>query len=134
MRREDRQALRRQVQDAARSAAQIWPLRTFAYRNPVRGYEHLPFDEAVRAGARVIGGAGYLANSKYRTFLAEGRITEGVLRKALERVGPRLAPESVQAGDRSISSDEVLWAHLTQGLPVLDRSVLRWTAGEQPCA
>ena len=130
MRREDREALRGQVQDAARSAAQIWPLRTFAYRNPVRGYEHLPFDEAVRAGSHLIGGAGYLPNSKYRTFLREGRITEGALRKALERVGPRVEPESVQADGRTISSDEVLWAHLTQGLPTLDRSVLRWTASE----
>ena len=130
MRREDREALRRQVQVAARSAAQIWPLRTFAYRNPVRGYEHLPFDEAVRAGARLIGGAGYLANSEYQTFLREGRITEVALRKALERVGPNIEPESVRAGDRTISSDEVLWAHLTQGLPALDRSVLHWTASE----
>lgn len=130
MRREEQEALCRQVQDAARSAAQIWPLRTFAYRNPVRGYEHLPFDEAVRAGARLIGGAGYLANSEYRTFFGEGRITEGALRKALERVGPNMEPESVRAGDRAISSDEVLWAHLTQGFPALDRSVLHWTASE----
>ena len=123
-----REQLRNEVLGAAKSAAQIWPLRTFAYRNPVRGYEDLPFDEAVRESSRVIGGAGYLANGEYREFYRQGRITEAALRAALDRVGPGIEVASVRVGERVVTTDEVFRAQLTQGLPALDSSVLDWMA------
>ena len=128
MQAQQRDELRNEVLGAAKAAAQIWPLRTFAYRNPVRGYEDLPFDDAVREGARLIGGAGYLPNREYREFYRQGRITEEALRAALDRAGPSVEAASVQVGERIISLEEVLWAQLTQGVPVLDNSMLDWTA------
>ena len=125
---QQRDELRNEILGAAKSAAQIWPLRTFAYRNPVRGYEYLPFDDAVREGGHLIGGAGYLANSEYREFYRQGRITEEALRAALDRVGPSIESASVRVGERVISSEEVLWVQLTQGFPALDSSMLDWTA------
>ncbi len=123
-----RNELRSEVLGAAAAAAQIWPLRTFAYRNPIRGYENLPFDEAIRQGERLLGGAGYLANSEYREFHRQGRITDDGLRAALDRVGPRIKAASVRAGERVISSDEVLWAQLTQGVTAVDPPMLDWSA------
>ena len=128
---DDRQSLRQQVTEAARPAAQIWPLKTFAYRNPVRGYENLPFDEGVREAARVIGGAGFLSNNEYRELRRQGRIKDGHLRHALQRACPPVDSDPVAAEGRSIEADEVLWIHLTEGVEVPERSVLEWQAKAQ---
>ena len=128
---DQRQALREQVSEAARPAAQIWPLKTFAYRNPVRGYEDLPFDRAVREAETVIGGAGFLPSSEYRDFRRAGRIADDHLRRALARFGPDIADEPVHAGDRAIHADEVVWTQLTQGVDAPAPSVLAFRAGHE---
>ena len=128
MQSEKRETVRAQVLEAGGPAAQIWPLKTFAYRNPVRGYEHLPFDEAVREAARVIGGAGYLPNGEYRGFFQEGRITAESLRLALAQLGPRIAEDPVRTPSRTIAPDEILWAHLTAGIEAVEPNLLEWTA------
>ena len=46
--------LHEQIAEASQSVAQSWPLKTFAYRNPLRGLEHLPFDEAIRQGKKTL--------------------------------------------------------------------------------
>ena len=118
--------LRGQILDACRSAAQIWPLRTFAYRNPLRGFEFLPFDDAVREASATIGGRGYLSNGEFREFWRQGRIREESLRIALHRLGPSLNGPPVQVGDRALSPREVAWASLTVGVEPLDHSLLQW--------
>lgn len=128
MQSEKRETLRAQVLEAGGPAAQIWPLKTFAYRNPVRGYEHLPFDEAVREAARVLGGAGYLPNGDYRNFFEEGRITAESLRLALARLGPRIEEDPVRIPSRTIAPDEIVWAHLTAGIEAVEPKLLEWTA------
>ena len=128
MRPEERESLREQVLEAGHSAAQIWPLKTFAYRNPLRGYEHLSFDDAVREGAQVLGGDGYLSNDEYREFFRRGRIPEDCLHAALERTGQDSEAAAVQLGDRTIEAAEVDWLHLTKGIEVLEPSLLEWTA------
>ena len=128
---ENRDDLRLQVQEAGGPAAQIWPLKTFAYRNPLRGFEDLPFDDAVRQGGHLTGGSGYLSNSEYRAYFRAGRITAASLHAAMERVEPAFESEPVRAGGRSVKASEVLWAHLVEGIEASDLSVLRWTAREE---
>ena len=125
---DERKALREQVSDSGRPAAQIWPLKTFAYRNPVRGYENLPFDEGIREAARVIGGAGFLSNSEYREIRRQGRIKDEHLRRALQQACPSVESDPVAVDDRPIREHEVLWIHLTEGVEVPERSVLDWQA------
>ena len=125
---DERKALREQVGESGRPAAQIWPLKTFAYRNPVRGYENLPFDEGIREAARVIGGAGFLSNDEYRDIRRQGRIKDEHLRGALQRACPSVESDPVAADGRSIQADEVLWIQLTEGIEVPERSVLQWQA------
>lgn len=122
---------RQQVLDAGRPAAQIWPLKTFAYRNPVRGYESLPFDTAVRQAGRVIGGQGYLPNSEYRAFHRAGRITSQSLFEALRRLGPAVDGPDVTVAGQPVAAEAVLWLHLTEGIAATDPSVLHWTAREE---
>ncbi len=118
--------LREQVLEAARPAAQIWPLKTFAYRNPVRGYEDLPFEEGVRQAAGILGGAGFLANSEYRDLWRAGRIADAHLNRALTRLGPRLPEERVRVGGRVLAPSEVLWEQVTHGLEPPSPPVLAW--------
>ncbi len=123
-----RDTLRLQIAEAARPVSPIWPLRTFAYRSPVRFYEDLPFDRAVREAGRVTGGAGYLSNGEYRDLRRSGRILDRHLREALDRSGPSFASAPVQAGGRAIEPSEVLWAHLVEGVESPDPEVVRWQA------
>ena len=124
---EERENLRQQVGEACEPVSPIWPLKTFAYRSPVRGFEHLPFDEAARRGNRLFGGRGYLSNEVYRQFYREGRITEQSVRGALDRVGPRADSDLVRAGSRNIESFEVFRLHLLYGIDVLEPALLTWT-------
>ena len=130
MRTEERDRVRQQVLEAVRPAAQIWPLKTFAYRNPVRGYEDLPFDQGVRAAAGMIGGAGFLSGSEYRDLRSAGRIEDKHLRQALARLGPEIPEGPVRTGGRTVNSDEVVWLHLTQGIEPPHPSVLARQASE----
>ena len=125
---EERKAMRGQVTEACQSIAQSWPLKTFAYRNPIRGFEQLPFDEAVRAGNRLLGGRGYLPNEEYRQFYQNGRITNESVERAMRRVGPTTDSQSVvRVGSREISQSEVSRCHLLFGIDRLEPSLLTWT-------
>jgi len=124
---EDRADLRQQVKEACEPVSPIWPLKTFAYRSPVRGFEHLPFDQAARRGKRLFGGTGYLSNQEYRQFYRDGRITEESVLEALNRVGPRTDSGRVLAGSRSVKPSEVFRLHLLHGIDVLEPSLLTWT-------
>ena len=125
---EERDRVRNQVKEACQPVAQVWPLRTFAYRSPVRGYEYLPFDEAVRAARHTLGGAGYLPNHEYRGFHQEGRIKGDNIDRALARVGPRVDPDqAIAAGSRRITALDVSRIHLLSEIEALEPKLLEWT-------
>ena len=78
-------------------------MKTFAYRNPLRDLEHLPFDEAIRQGQHLLGGNGYLPNEDYRDLYRDGRISEETLTTALHRIVRRSEPQAVTIGNRHIA-------------------------------
>lgn len=132
---EERDGIRQQVEDACQSVAQLWPLRTFAYRNPVRGYEHLPFDEGVREARQTLGGVGYLPNHEYRGFYREGRIKSDNVARALTRVGPSVNFDAVvAAGSRRITCAEIIRLHLLEGIEALEPKLLQWTLATEGLA
>jgi len=109
-----------------------WPLRTFAYRNPLIGFEHLPFDEAVSQAKQVLGGEGYLSTAEYRACYAEGRISEKELLSALRSREPELASQdSVRVGERSLHPEEILLVHFVYGIDPLDPKLLPWQLTEE---
>ena len=68
----------------APSAAQ-GPITVFIHHNTLHAFEDLPFDEAVKKGARVFGCHPYLTEDRYREEVRRGRIRFSDLREVLER-------------------------------------------------
>ena len=50
------------------------PITSFAFLNPLEGFESLPFHEGLRRGASLNNSEPYLPESRYREFLAANRI------------------------------------------------------------
>ena len=128
---QERDALSQQVAESAQSVAQVWPLKTFAYRNPTRGFEHLPFDEGIKASSGMLGGKGYLPNDEYREFYRNGRITDQNIDRALDRCGPAADDAAAIAG---ISRQAILRLHLAEGIDPLEPCLLDWTLKHDPPA
>ena len=127
-----REELRALVSQAVEAIPPNWPLRTFAYRNPLIGFEHLPFDEAVSQAKHVLGGEGYLSTAEYRACYAEGRISEKELLSALRSREPELASQdTVRAGERSLHPEEILLFHFVYGIDPLDPKLLQWQLTEE---
>jgi len=118
---EERSRVRDKVVEACKPIAQSWPMKTFAYRNPLRGWEHLPFDEAVREAKHLLGGNGYIPNEDYRQLYREGRITEDAVKQALQAVASSVVAQTVTLGDRQVAASDVLHLHLLYGFDPLDR-------------
>jgi len=124
---EDRARLRDEIAEAGEPVAQFWPMKAFVHHNPIHGLEHLPFDEAVRCGKRLLGGNGYLPNEEYRALYCEGRITDEAVRRAFERVGAHVpGPPSIQVGSREICASEVMRLQLLFEFYLVEPAALPW--------
>ena len=127
-----REELRALVSQAVEAIPPNWPLRTFAYRNPLIGFEHLPFEEAISQAKELLGGEGYLSTAEYRACYAEGRISEKELLSALRSREPELASQdTVRAGERSLHPEEILLFHFVYGIDPLDPKLLPWQLTEE---
>ena len=71
------------VAQAARDLAPAWPLRTVVAANPLAGLERVPFEEAARAAAGLVGTDGLLPGPSYARHLRDGRIREQDLSAAV---------------------------------------------------
>ena len=60
------------------------PLKEFVAQNPLRGFMHLEFHEALRRAAATWGAWSYLPLGFYRSAYARGGISETALRRSLE--------------------------------------------------
>ncbi len=117
------------VAEACKPIAQSWPMKTFAYRNPLRGWEHLPFDEAIREAKYLLGGSGYIPNDDNRQLYREGRVTEDAVKQALQAVASSVGTQTVTVGSRQVLTSEVLRLHLVFGFDRLDPALLTWQLG-----
>jgi uncharacterized protein YbcC (UPF0753/DUF2309 family) len=127
---EERERLRHQITEACEPIAPFWPMKSFVHHNPLHGLEPLSFDRAIREARHLLGGSGYLSNREYRQLYRERRITDAGVRRALQRVGPRIHPQTlIQIGLRQIGSADVLRLDLLFGFQALESALLTWTFG-----
>ncbi len=77
--------IRSMVYIAGEPVPYFWPMRNFIHHNPLHGFEHLPFEQAVDKGTRLFGARGYLSRSAYQRYLAEGKVDAESLRLRVQR-------------------------------------------------
>lgn len=58
-----------------------WPIGAFIHHNPLKGFEHLNFKEALDKAQGIFGGKVYMAPSYYINLYNEGKITSIELEK-----------------------------------------------------
>lgn len=116
------------VAEACGPIGPYWPMKTFAYYNPLRDLEHLPFAEAIGKAFHLMGGQGFLSLSEYRQLFHQGRITRLAVQEALLRVGPSLpSPATIQIGGRTIHARDIWGIHILYGIEPLNPAFLTWT-------
>lgn len=112
----ERLRIRAKIALAAEAIAYFWPMRTFIHHNPLHGFEHLPFDAAVRQASALFGGRGYLSNEAYREIYRSGRIDDDAIDRAIRKHHPDLAAaELIALGPRRIQPIDLLRLHLLHG-------------------
>ncbi|GJL57590.1 MAG: hypothetical protein NPIRA03_04470 [Nitrospirales bacterium] len=119
--------LREIVVEASQPIGPYWPMKTFAYYNPIRDLEHLPFRRAIEAANQLLGAKGFLPVEEYRQFFHQGRITPGALEQALRQVGPPLpSPATIQICGRAIHVRDIWRIHAIYGIEELNPVLHSW--------
>jgi uncharacterized protein YbcC (UPF0753/DUF2309 family) len=78
------------IEHAAHLLPAQGPITVFIHHNTLHAFEDLPFDEAVKKGARVFGCHPYLTEDRYREALVRGRVRFSDLQDVLvEDLGER---------------------------------------------
>jgi hypothetical protein len=75
--------LRHAIEHAGHLLPAQGPITVFIHHNTLHAFEELPFDEAVKEGAKVFGCNPYLPEDRYRDALARGRIRDADLEAVL---------------------------------------------------
>ncbi|MEO7863732.1 MAG: putative inorganic carbon transporter subunit DabA, partial [Nitrospirales bacterium] len=120
--------LREMVDEACQPIGPYWPMKSFAYYNPIRDLEHLPFVRAIEEANQLLGAKGFLPVEEYRQFFHQGRITLSAIDQALRRVGPPLPSRTtMQVSDRRIHVQDVWRIHAVYGIEILPTVLLTWT-------
>lgn len=109
----DKNNIKNIVREASEIIAYHYPMRTFVHHNPLHELENLPFEEALREGARSLGSNEYLPIENYRDYLKNGRINESHIDDALLAYS---TDKTVTIADKKITRLDVLKSHLISGL------------------
>jgi uncharacterized protein YbcC (UPF0753/DUF2309 family) len=62
----------------------FWPMRNFIHHNPLHGFEHLRFEQAVDRGTRLFHGRGFLSRDLYRRYLDRGQVDRDALERGVQ--------------------------------------------------
>jgi len=77
--------IRSMIYVAGEPVPYFWPMRAFIHHNPLHGLEDLPFEQALRKGAKLFHGQAYLPRSEYQRYLAQGKIDRKHLEEEVTR-------------------------------------------------
>jgi len=81
----DKLRVRSMIYVAGEPVPFFWPMRAFIHHNPLHGFEHLPFEQAVEKGTDLFHGRGYLPRVEYQRYLADGEVNRQALESGVRR-------------------------------------------------
>ncbi|MFM2415808.1 MAG: hypothetical protein RL385_531 [Pseudomonadota bacterium] len=105
------------------------PLRVFIALNTLVAFQHLPFHDAVARARDVLGAEPYLAEERFREYLASGRINDDDLRDALRITHGAAQNESIV--DDLLDQHALRWLLLKHALREETLTSLDWLIREQ---
>ena len=127
----ERMELRSYVSLAGDVIAKVWPMTSVIARNPLQGFEHLPFEDAVERGEQLFGGSGTLSQQAYREAFSRGRIHAQHLDEALKA---QASDREIRFGDRQVAHVDVLRAIMVTGACNIDQDRTATMAGPSSSA
>ena len=118
------------IDTAASAVGPLWPIHSFVTANPLSGFEHRPFPEAVERAADLFGGRGYPSAETFRTALERGQIDPGILEETLSAAGYAEDPEAlldrVALGDAADAANAGSEAGDSEATDRTDRVLCKW--------
>lgn len=119
--------LRHSIEQAAHFLPAQGPIEVFVHHNTLHAFEHMPFDEGVRAGGAMYGCHPYLTESRYRREFESGRIRQCDLETVLQEDLGDGAGQSIAGID---SRYELQIAMLLHKLPAGNSAELQWVMAD----
>lgn len=108
------------------------PIRDFVHHNTLHGFQHLPFPQALAEAQTATGVLAYLPEDRFRSLLAEGRITAEDLKCALRDVAGIDPSEVLLTVPRGpIRRMDAQLAVLAHSIRPVTTAQLRWLARER---
>lgn len=128
---DDTLASRAQLEHAIGHAAHLLPaqgpINVFIHHNTLHAFEHLPFDEGVQQGSRLLGCQPYLSEDRYRQKLATERIRVDDLLAVLREDLGDTADEPVAGLGARLDLRLAMLTHPLRNAPAFE---LRWYVAE----
>jgi len=115
------------IEHAAHLLPAQGPITVFIHHNTLHAFEDLPFEEAVKKGARIFGCQPYMSEDQYREALGRGRIRFSELQDVLTEEMGTAAQARIPPGCTRL---ELCLAMLQYPLRFGPTEELRWFVAE----
>lgn len=114
------------IAEAAICINYLYPLTNFVACNSLKGYESIPFEEAMRKAKELFNARGFLPLSEYRAMYESGRIAPVDLEEAFKRHNSWKRP-TVPAEPRRLSISEMFDATCkTKIVETVNKQLIKW--------
>ncbi len=108
------------------------PIHDFVHHNTLHGFQHLPFEQALREFSSLTGIDCYLSSEQFRDFYAQGRISDDDLDSSLQRQFPQCEQDILYATtSKSVTRLQLYRLALLCDLPILTAAEWEWQVHER---